>query len=96
MIKGKQFINGPLGKFGPDKVLLDEDLDLSSNLGFTGFKVAKILTRDQFLCLKRTINKFIRDSVISAIGISNFKKKKIMASFQLRNITNLSGMIKLI
>lgn len=61
-----------IGKFGSNKILLDYDIDLSSNLGEDGYKIAKILKKNQFVYLKEAVKNFIKNALVSSLGNTIF------------------------
>ena len=89
-----RFLENQEGEYGEDRVLLEDDIDLSQKLGEDGYSVIPALTNEQFMKLKQYIMGFIKEGLIIALGAKKLLElEKKLGQFILRIITLQMKMI---
>ena len=69
-----------------DRVLLEDDIDLSQKLGEDGYSVIPALTNEQFMKLKQYIMGFIKEGLIIALGAKKLLElEKKLGQFTIEN-----------
>ena len=81
-----RFLENQEGEYGEDRVLLEDDIDLSQKLGEDGYSVIPALTNEQFMKLKQYIMGFIKEGLIIALGAKKLLElEKKLGQFTIEN-----------